>query len=178
MDIVAAYEQVGTYRGAAALCGTTHKTVKRVSNASMPRGPRRPPTAVPGHRRGGLRDRGDDAGHRRAHLGQAPAAAGSHRRLHRIGPQRPHGPWPRPRSDGAATTGIAPGCRPPASALVIDWTAEGGWQVFSPAALAPVAIRNRYGDGSERAEEAVRVVNGTSSASLNGHPPGIQWPLS
>jgi hypothetical protein len=30
MDIVAAYEQVGTFRGAAALCGTTHKTVKRV----------------------------------------------------------------------------------------------------------------------------------------------------
>ena len=30
MDIVAAYEQVGTYRGAAGLCGTTHKTVKRV----------------------------------------------------------------------------------------------------------------------------------------------------
>lgn len=30
MNIVAAYEQVGTYRGAAALCGTTHKTVKRV----------------------------------------------------------------------------------------------------------------------------------------------------
>jgi hypothetical protein len=28
MDIVAAYEQVETYRGAAALCGTTHKTVK------------------------------------------------------------------------------------------------------------------------------------------------------
>lgn len=30
MDIVAAYQQVGTYRGAAAICGTTHKTVKRV----------------------------------------------------------------------------------------------------------------------------------------------------
>lgn len=30
MDIVAAYEQVGSYRGAAALCGTTHKTVRRV----------------------------------------------------------------------------------------------------------------------------------------------------
>lgn len=29
MNIVAAYEQVGTYRGAAALCGTTHRTVKR-----------------------------------------------------------------------------------------------------------------------------------------------------
>ncbi len=30
MDIVNAYAAVGTYRGAAALCGTTHKTVKRV----------------------------------------------------------------------------------------------------------------------------------------------------
>jgi hypothetical protein len=30
MQIVNAYEAVGTYRGAAALCGTTHKTVKRV----------------------------------------------------------------------------------------------------------------------------------------------------
>jgi hypothetical protein len=33
MDIVAAFEQVGTYRGAAALCGTTHKTVRRVIDA-------------------------------------------------------------------------------------------------------------------------------------------------
>ena len=32
MEIVNAYELVGTYRGAAALCGTTHKTVKRVMN--------------------------------------------------------------------------------------------------------------------------------------------------
>ena len=30
MDIIDAYHTVGTYRGAAALCGTTHKTVKRV----------------------------------------------------------------------------------------------------------------------------------------------------
>src|SRR5215211_6672254 len=30
MDIVNAYQTVGTYRGAAALCGTTHKTVRRV----------------------------------------------------------------------------------------------------------------------------------------------------
>ena len=35
MDIVAAYEQVGTYRGAAALCGTTHKTVRRVIEANQ-----------------------------------------------------------------------------------------------------------------------------------------------
>lgn len=30
MDIVAAYQLVGSYRGAAEICGTTHKTVRRV----------------------------------------------------------------------------------------------------------------------------------------------------
>jgi hypothetical protein len=30
MDILAAYREVGSYRGAAAVCGTTHKTVRRV----------------------------------------------------------------------------------------------------------------------------------------------------
>src|SRR5687768_1553340 len=33
MDVIAAYECVGTYRGAAELCGTTHKTVKRIVDA-------------------------------------------------------------------------------------------------------------------------------------------------
>lgn len=30
MDVISAYRDVGTYRGAAAICGTTHKTVKRI----------------------------------------------------------------------------------------------------------------------------------------------------
>ena len=30
MDVIAAYREVGTYRGAAEICGTTHKTVRRV----------------------------------------------------------------------------------------------------------------------------------------------------
>jgi len=30
MDIISTYREVGTYRGAAELCGTTHKTVKRI----------------------------------------------------------------------------------------------------------------------------------------------------
>lgn len=30
MEMVNAYALLGSYRGAAALCGTTHKTVKRV----------------------------------------------------------------------------------------------------------------------------------------------------
>ena len=30
MEVIAAYQQVGTYRGAAVMCGTTHKTFKRI----------------------------------------------------------------------------------------------------------------------------------------------------
>ena len=30
MDVITAYRQVGTYRGAAEMCGVTHKTVKRI----------------------------------------------------------------------------------------------------------------------------------------------------
>jgi hypothetical protein len=40
MDINAVYREVGTYRGAAEICGTTHKTVKRavVAAAGDPTG--------------------------------------------------------------------------------------------------------------------------------------------
>jgi transposase len=33
MDVIAAYREVGSYRGAAVICGTTHKTVKRIIRA-------------------------------------------------------------------------------------------------------------------------------------------------
>ena len=33
MDVIAAYRDVGSYRGAAEICGTTHKTVKRIIEA-------------------------------------------------------------------------------------------------------------------------------------------------
>lgn len=39
MNIISAYHQVGTYRGAAELCGTTHKTVKRVVERAEAGGP-------------------------------------------------------------------------------------------------------------------------------------------
>jgi hypothetical protein len=44
MDVIAAYQQVGSYRCAAELCGTTHKTVKRIVTATLagePLAPRR-----------------------------------------------------------------------------------------------------------------------------------------
>ncbi len=39
MNIISAYHQVGTYRGAAELCGTTHKTVKRAVERAEAGGP-------------------------------------------------------------------------------------------------------------------------------------------
>ncbi len=39
MNIISVYRQVGTYRGAAELCGTTHKTVKRVVERAEAGGP-------------------------------------------------------------------------------------------------------------------------------------------
>ena len=45
MDIVNAYRELGSYRAAAKLCGTTHKTVRRVverqQGAARPERPRR-----------------------------------------------------------------------------------------------------------------------------------------
>jgi transposase len=35
LDVIAAYQQVGSYRGAAVMCGTTHKTVKRIVTAAL-----------------------------------------------------------------------------------------------------------------------------------------------
>ena len=42
MTIIAAYQDTGTYRGAAAVCGTTHQTVKRVVQRAQAGGVRRP----------------------------------------------------------------------------------------------------------------------------------------
>lgn len=35
MDVLVAYQQVGSYRGAALMCGTTHKTVRRIVAAQL-----------------------------------------------------------------------------------------------------------------------------------------------
>jgi transposase len=43
MTIIAAYQEAGTYRGAAAICGTTPKTVKRVIQRAEAGGVRPPP---------------------------------------------------------------------------------------------------------------------------------------
>ena len=95
------------------------------------RGLRRPPTAVAQeHRRGGLRDRGEGAGHRRAHLAKRllPLArtagdTGSARNFRRAVAEAKKA-WRRRRRV------YRPWQPTPGEHLVIDWTTEGGWQVF------------------------------------------------
>ena len=48
MDIISAYQQVGSYRGAAELCGTTHRTVKKVVD-KFEAGDSAPPRAERAH---------------------------------------------------------------------------------------------------------------------------------
>ena len=132
MNIVAAYEQVGTYRGAAALCGTTHKTVKRVLD-------RRRAGQRPGRRRvpaPGLAEPFTDLIYRKVKatdgrisakrllpVAQAAGYEGSARNFRRAVAEA-KARWRRQRRV------FRPWVATPGEHLVIDWAAEGGWQVF------------------------------------------------
>ena len=132
MDILAAYREVGSYRGAAAMCGTTHKTVRRV---------------VERHNVGGGAPRRRDRNHNyedvrslvteRVRKSQGrisakrllPAAraagyAGSARNFRRLVAE----------VKAAWRAGHHRGRRPavwtPGDTLVIDWGSEGGLHVF------------------------------------------------
>ena len=89
MDILSAYREVGSYRGAADICGTTPKTVKRAvladaaKNATAGRGGRPQLRRRPRcRRRAGREDPRSD--HR-----EASAARRRRGRLRRLGPQLP-----------------------------------------------------------------------------------------
>lgn len=132
MDIVAAYEQVGTYRGAAALCGTTHKTVRRVIEDQ--RSGERPDRA----RRGAPRNTdvvrdliaekvratdGRISAKRLLPLARAAGYGGSARNFRRAVAEAKRR-WQRQRRV------FRPWVAVPGEHLVIDWCTEGGWQIF------------------------------------------------
>ena len=135
MDVIAAYREVGTYRGAAAICGTTHKTVKRVvdaprgrwrrAGASRTRGPAtttRSPTLVAERVE---KTHGPDLGAsgccrrrgRRATRGRRGTSAGWS--------PRPEATWRRGHHRGRRPAVWSPG-----ETLVIDWGVQGGLHVF------------------------------------------------
>ena len=133
MDIVTAFEQVGTYRGAAALCGTTHKTVRRVieaNQAGLP--PDRPRRSTKARNTDAVRDlivekvRATDGRITAKRLLPAAVTAGysgSARNFRRAVAQA-KADWKRRRRV------YRPWLPTPGEYLVIDWTTQDGWQVF------------------------------------------------
>jgi transposase len=132
MDIISAYREVGTYRGAAVVSGTTHKTVKRVIARHEAGGGR--PVRVPrGRNYDGVAvlvaERVDKTAGRISAKRLLPAAraagyAGSDRNFRRLVAAQKQ----------AWRTGHHRGRRPavwsPGEHLVIDWGAENGLHVF------------------------------------------------
>ena len=132
MDIVAAYEQVGTFRGAAGLCGTTHKTVKRVierrqagedfdtPRRQLPRNTDVVATVIE------VKVRATDgriSAKRLLAVARTAGYTGSARNFRRAVAEA-KATWRRRRRV------YRPWQTTPGEHLVIDWTTEGGWQVF------------------------------------------------
>ena len=133
MDIIAAYREAGTYRGAAEIAGTTHKTVKRVI-ARHEAGGAAPERAPRGRNYDGVAALVAERVEKTlgADLGQAAAAGRAGRGVCRVGPELPapgrggrSRPWRREHHRGRRPAVWSPG-----EHLVIDWGAEGGLHVF------------------------------------------------
>ena len=132
MDIISAYREVGTYRGAAVISGTTHKTVRRVIARHEASGG--VPARLPRPRNyDGVADL--VAGRVKASSGRIsakrllPAAraagyAGSDRNFRRLVAEQKQ-VWRRDHHRGRRPAVWSPG-----EHLVIDWGAEGGLHVF------------------------------------------------
>ena len=128
MDIKAAYREVGSYRGAADICGTTHKTVKRAVLAGE-----RVDTAAVSHNYDTVRDivvervaktNGRISAKRLLPVAAAAGYTGSARNFRRLVAEAKAG-W---RVDHHR--GRRPGVWAPGDMLVIDWGEIGPLFVF------------------------------------------------
>src|SRR5713226_3372840 len=151
MDIVHAYQAVGTYRGAAALCGTTHKTVRRVMERRE-RGEvgRRPAQETKAAGVAGLIEErvrlsdGRISAKRLLPVVRAAGYTGSLRVLQRAVKSAKE-QWKRKRRIYRPWVPI------PGEYLVVDWASEAGWEIFG-AVLAWSRYRFvRFGPDQTRA---------------------------
>jgi transposase len=132
MDIISAYREAGTFRGAAVISGTTHKTVKRViarheaGGGAPERGPR-------GHNYDGVavlvaerveKTSGRISAKRLLPAARAAGYAGSPRNFRRLVAAQKQ-LWRRDHHRGRRPAVWSPG-----EHLVIDWGAEKGLHVF------------------------------------------------
>jgi len=159
MDIISAYREVGSYRGAAAISGTTPKTVRRVIARHESGGA--PPVRVPrGHNYDAVADlvaerversKGRITAKRLLPAARAAGYEGSARNLRRLVAAR-KALW---RNDHHR--GRRPAVWSPGEHLVIDWGVLGGLHVFC-AVLAWCRVRFvRFAD-NERADTTLALL--------------------
>jgi transposase len=131
MDIITAYQQVGSYRGAAAMCGTTHKTVRRVIEAhrASARGEAPPIRVARSHNYESVADLvaakvNDTAGRvsakRLLPLARTAGYEGSDRNFRRLVAEAKRA-W---RVGQARANGRRPAIWTPGEVLAIDWGTE------------------------------------------------------
>ena len=159
MDIISAYREVGSYRGAAAISGTTPKTVRRVIARHESGGA--PPARVPrGHNYDAVvdlvaerveRSKGRITAKRLLPAARAAGYEGSARNFRRLVSARKT-LW---RNDNRR--GRRPAVWSPGEHLVIDWGVLGGLHVFC-AVLAWCRVRFvRFAD-NERADTTLALL--------------------
>lgn len=169
MDIISAYEQVGTYRGAADLAGTTPKTVKRVVERFEAGGP---PGRVGRERNFEVvadlvkekveSTKGKISAKRLLPLARAAGYEGSARNLRRLVAQAKVD-WRTGHHRGRRPAVWAPG-----EHLVIDWGTEGDLHVFC-AVLAWSRVRFVRFATNEKAETTLAML-AECFAELGGVP--------
>ena len=150
MDILSAYREVGSYHGAAEICSTTPKTVKRVVEAAERCEPRPPPA----HNYDEVADlvaqrvektKGRISAKRLLPAAVAAGYTGSDRNFRRLVADEKRN-W---RTDHHR--GRRPGVWEPGDVLAIDWGAIGTLHVFC-AVLAWSRVRFIYFADNERSE--------------------------
>jgi transposase len=131
MDVIAAYRDVGSYRGAAQICGTTHKTVRRIIAAHE--AGQRPGRQVRGRNFDQVRDlvvqrvektSGRISAKRLLPQARAAGYAGSPRNFRRLVAEV-KATWRQGHHRGRR-----PGVWAPGETLIIDWGVEAGLHVF------------------------------------------------
>ena len=159
MDIIAAYREAGTFRGAAEIAGTTHKTVRRVL-ARHEAGGAAPERAPRGHNYDSVaavvaerveKTQGRIPAKRLLPAARAAGYAGSDRNFRRLVAAAKQA-WRREHHRGRRPAVWSPG-----EHLVIDWGALGGLHVFC-AVLAWSRFRFVRFARDERAETTLAML--------------------
>ena len=131
MDVIAAYRDVGSYRGAAEICGTTHKTVRRIIEAHE--AGQWPVHKVRGHNFDQVRElvaqrvektSGRISAKRLLPQARAAGYSGSARNFRRLVASA-KAEWRQGHHRGRR-----PGVWAPGETLIIDWGVEAGLHVF------------------------------------------------